>query len=779
MTTPTVTSSTDCQMHNNIMAAGSKDRPPMLGTGRYPQWRSRFLRYIDTRPNDDALRKFILSGPYKPTTIVVHVVAATDDSPAIPEHTTVETPMNMSPANKAHFKSEKEAIHLILTGIGDEIYSTVVACQTAQEMWEAIERLQQGESLNIQDFRNQRTVNVDGARENVGSPIVQQSRIQCFNCKEFGHFPKECRKPKRVKDFAYHKENMLMCIQDEKGVPLQAEQYDWLADTDEDIDEQELEAHYSYMAKIQEQSESVSNTCIVETDDSNVIPDSPDMCDDDIQNDQNDVESDDERVALANLKLDVDENKMIQKQLKKENTTLAQELKECKTILAKTIKTLGKSNSDMKILIQTCLIPLALKTHNDSFIFVHELKQEMHADLKYVESFEKEIDELESDKAEFLNMYDMILQECVSNDVMCSYLLLFSDLDVLAELQCLYLHKVKECDCLAQKLLKQTESVSNEVHAVLLQRFAKIEKYSIFLEIDLQKCKEQTKNNTVWNEQPSNVFQKEREQYIKIQDLKAQLQDKNIAIILGKPTPFSDSLKRRYFSKTKSVPKTNVSEGLSKPVTAQTLPQTAREAVNNTNVLKLGMYQIDNSTTQTRAPQSPQTVRNTNPHVSTSTGVNHKTNVSRPHHRSNQLKDKVMPNNSQVKLKKTQAEEDPRISSIYNKIKSVTACNDSLNSRTLNVNAVCATCEKCLVDSDHFSCVTKMLNDVNARTKKPNVVPISTRKPKGHANKSVATHHKKKVASKSSNPKPKSYYRMLYKKTIKAWKWWIEQQWPS
>ncbi|GKE84450.1 hypothetical protein Tco_1558192, partial [Tanacetum coccineum] len=31
-------------MHNNIMAAGSKDRPPMLGPRRYSQWISRFLR---------------------------------------------------------------------------------------------------------------------------------------------------------------------------------------------------------------------------------------------------------------------------------------------------------------------------------------------------------------------------------------------------------------------------------------------------------------------------------------------------------------------------------------------------------------------------------------------------------------------------------------------------------------------------------------------------------------------------------------------------------------
>nr|GEV80947.1 retrovirus-related Pol polyprotein from transposon TNT 1-94 [Tanacetum cinerariifolium] len=409
---------------------------------------------------------------------------------------------------------------------------------------------------NLRTSSNSRNKNVD--------MTPRQSGIQCFNCKEFGRFAKECRKQKRVKDSAYHKEKMLLCKQAEQGVPLQAEQYDWLEDTDEEIDEQELEAHNSYMAKIQEvpttdtctdseplehvqndtgynvfsndlqpseQSESVSNTCLVETNDSNVFPDSPNMCDDDIQNDQNDVESDDERVALANLKLDVDENKKIQKRLKKANTTLAQELKECKTILEETSKTLGESNSvrdsclvalqnnqpefkkykafnnrtidyeklkyqfraptnqDMEILIQTCLMPLAIKTQNDSFIFAHELKQEMHADLKYVESLEKEIDELESDKAKFLNMYDMILQECVSNDVMCSYLLSLSDLDVLAELQCLYLHKVKECDCLAQKLSKQTESISKEVHTGLLQRFGKVEKHFISLGIALQNVK--------------------------------------------------------------------------------------------------------------------------------------------------------------------------------------------------------------------------------------------------------------------------------------------------
>ncbi|GKA15630.1 hypothetical protein Tco_0695377 [Tanacetum coccineum] len=163
-----------------------------------------------------------------------------------------------------------------------------------------------------------------------------------------------------------------------------------------------------------------------------------------------------------------------------------------------------------------------------------------------------------------------------------SYLHSMSHLNANTELQCMYLHKVKECECLAQKLSKQTESVDNEVHNKLLKSFAKLEKHSISLELSLQHCKEQMKNNPVCKENASNVFKKEREQYHEIQDLKAQMQDKNMVInelkklilvtkgksvetqfdkpsvvrqpnaqripkpsVLGKPTPFSNSPEMR------------------------------------------------------------------------------------------------------------------------------------------------------------------------------------------------------------------------------------------
>nr|GFB67644.1 Gag-Pol polyprotein [Tanacetum cinerariifolium] len=102
-------------------------------------------------------------------------------------------------------------------------------------------------------YENQRNGKVAGARETVGSTVVQKYGIQYYNCKEFRHVARECQKPKRAKDAAYHKEKMLLCKQEEAGIQLNAEQADWRDDTnDDELKDQELEAHYMYMAQLQE-----------------------------------------------------------------------------------------------------------------------------------------------------------------------------------------------------------------------------------------------------------------------------------------------------------------------------------------------------------------------------------------------------------------------------------------------------------------------------------------------------------------------------------------------
>ncbi|GJT83375.1 hypothetical protein Tco_1057717 [Tanacetum coccineum] len=442
MTTPIATSTTDSQMHNNIMAAGSRDRPPMLATGRYAQWRSRFLRYIDTRPNGDALRKCILTGPYTPTMVTTPAVPATENSPEIPEKTSVETVLNMTPENKAHYESEKEAIifdiDLELEMKSTQTFECIVRqlkkCGSHREGYNKVNHsifkmsrqtylgvlvpihfsrwrkpmillhniLQNDEQMirnnltvatsksmfnffnNFSTRMGQDYVTIGSNNTNwmkshaatrykgkeIAKPITPPSesaseedsdpeqaqkdkdmqknlalilqsasksstnlptptsetpqntkKQECgyyskcnsrwdtvpLNCNEFGHFAKECRKPKLEQSDLASRHRMRKIDVTRFGSTLQSymAKIQEVPNADSGTDAEPLEqVHYDtdhnvFANDLQhfEQSESISNTCVVVTGDSNVIPDSPDMCNNDIQNDQSMIYNYDERAA--------------------------------------------------------------------------------------------------------------------------------------------------------------------------------------------------------------------------------------------------------------------------------------------------------------------------------------------------------------------------------------------------------------------------------------------------------------------------------------------------
>ncbi|GKA84211.1 hypothetical protein Tco_0805806 [Tanacetum coccineum] len=294
------------------------------------EWHSADSTYLDTKSNGEYLRKCIFDGPYLPTNVLIAAVEAAENILPVAAHEEVETIHNMTAENKLYFQAEKEAIFLILR-----------LAPVPQRS-------------NAPSYKQSSSTRSTATTRHKGKEIAKPVTPQSESVSEEDSDPEQARrdkdmqknlallakKPKRVKDYAYHKEKMMMCKQAEQGVPLQAEQADWLEDTDEEIDEQELEAHYSYMAKIQEVSpaeSSSTDTPLEQKDDSNVIPDSSNICTNDNQVDQNATESVDERVALANLianlTLDTEENKTVLKQLKKANASLTQELKECKTNL--------------------------------------------------------------------------------------------------------------------------------------------------------------------------------------------------------------------------------------------------------------------------------------------------------------------------------------------------------------------------------------------------------------------------------------------------------------
>nr|GEZ50721.1 hypothetical protein [Tanacetum cinerariifolium] len=64
----------------------------------------------------------------------------------------MENYKNVKQDIRDQLNAKAEAIQIILTGINNDIYSTVDACPNACKMWKAIERLKHGESINVQDL---------------------------------------------------------------------------------------------------------------------------------------------------------------------------------------------------------------------------------------------------------------------------------------------------------------------------------------------------------------------------------------------------------------------------------------------------------------------------------------------------------------------------------------------------------------------------------------------------------------------------------------------------
>nr|GEZ50977.1 uncharacterized mitochondrial protein AtMg00810-like [Tanacetum cinerariifolium] len=247
-------------------------------------WKSRIKRYIDTKPNHELIHYCLTNPPYE-LGWKEKFVLDSEGNPTTTTEKVFETCKNVTQEIRDQLNTEAEIVQIIFTGIDNDIYSTVDTCPNACEMWKAIERLKQVSSNKSSSeysvltsittrmakdnspqihknagYEQQRLGNVAGARETIGSTVVQKSRIQCYNCKEYGHVARECQKQKRAKDAAYHREKMLLCKQEEAGIQLNVEQADWKDDTDDESDDQELEAHYMYMAKIQQVSPDVDDS---------------------------------------------------------------------------------------------------------------------------------------------------------------------------------------------------------------------------------------------------------------------------------------------------------------------------------------------------------------------------------------------------------------------------------------------------------------------------------------------------------------------------------------
>nr|GEW48547.1 hypothetical protein [Tanacetum cinerariifolium] len=97
----------------DIYAAGSKSRPPMLNKENYVPWSSRLLCYAKSRPNGKLIHNSIINGPY--------------------------------------IEADDQAIQTILLGLPKDIYTAIDSCETAQEIWLRVQQMMKGSDTGIQE----------------------------------------------------------------------------------------------------------------------------------------------------------------------------------------------------------------------------------------------------------------------------------------------------------------------------------------------------------------------------------------------------------------------------------------------------------------------------------------------------------------------------------------------------------------------------------------------------------------------------------------------------
>nr|GEX57806.1 hypothetical protein [Tanacetum cinerariifolium] len=110
----------------DIYAASSESRSPMLNKENYVPWSSRLLRYAKSRPNGKLIYNSILNGPYQ-----------IDDE--------------LSDKELKQIEADDQAIQTILLGFPEDIYAAVDSCETAQEIWLLVQQMIKGSDIGIQE----------------------------------------------------------------------------------------------------------------------------------------------------------------------------------------------------------------------------------------------------------------------------------------------------------------------------------------------------------------------------------------------------------------------------------------------------------------------------------------------------------------------------------------------------------------------------------------------------------------------------------------------------
>nr|GEW37824.1 hypothetical protein [Tanacetum cinerariifolium] len=172
----------------DIYAAGSKIRPPMLNKENYVSWSSRLYRYAKTRPNKKLIYNSIMNGPYLRR--MIPEPGDADRKGPVSETFHEQIDEELTEKELKQVEADDQSIQTILLGLPKEIYAAVDSCEMLKKFGYNVGN-QNGlivvpkiTNRNVNQNANGNVVSTRGEGNGNGN---NKNQIRCYNYKGFGH----------------------------------------------------------------------------------------------------------------------------------------------------------------------------------------------------------------------------------------------------------------------------------------------------------------------------------------------------------------------------------------------------------------------------------------------------------------------------------------------------------------------------------------------------------------------------------------------------------------
>nr|GEX04777.1 hypothetical protein [Tanacetum cinerariifolium] len=159
----------------DIYAAGSESRPPMLNKENYVSWSSRLLRYAKSRPNGKLIHNSILNGPY-----VRRMIPEPGDANrevTVTETFHVQIDDELSEKELKQIEADDQAIQTILLGLSEDIY----AAEKKAKLFNEWERFTSNERESIESYYHRFLKLMNDLKRNKHFPKKISSNLKFLN----------------------------------------------------------------------------------------------------------------------------------------------------------------------------------------------------------------------------------------------------------------------------------------------------------------------------------------------------------------------------------------------------------------------------------------------------------------------------------------------------------------------------------------------------------------------------------------------------------------------